>query len=134
MMSWTGRTRCGSCWVTCRAVTRVARVTLAGLSARAAAELAGPAGADAGELHRRTAGNPFLATQVLAAGPGLVPRPVQDAVLGRAARLGTAARDLLDAAPVVPGPAGLWLPDALAQAAGAGALDECGSHWTAVAG
>jgi hypothetical protein len=75
-----------------------------------------------------------LATQVLAAGPGLVPRSVQDAVPGRAARLGTAARDLLDAAPVVPGPAGLWLPDALAQAAAAGALDECGSHWTAVAG
>jgi DNA-binding CsgD family transcriptional regulator len=104
---------------------RVTRLALAGLSPRAVAELAGPAGVDAGELARWTAGNPFFVTEVLAAAPGLVPRSVQDAVLGRAARLGTAARDLLDAASVVPGPAERWLLDALAPGVGAGALDEC---------
>jgi len=104
---------------------RVTRLALAGLSPRAVAELAGPAGIDAGELARWTAGNPFLVTEVLAAGGGLVPRSVQDAVLGRAARLGTAAREVVDAAAVVPGPAEPWLLDALAPGAGAGALDEC---------
>jgi DNA-binding CsgD family transcriptional regulator/tetratricopeptide (TPR) repeat protein len=103
---------------------RVTRLELAGLSPRAVAELAGPADVDAGELHRWTAGNPFFVTEVLAAGTGLVPRSVRDAVLGRAARLGTAAREVLDAAAVVPGPAELWLLDALAPAP-AGALDEC---------
>ena len=103
---------------------RVTRLALAGLSPRAVAELAGRAGVDAGELHRWTAGNPFFVTEVLAAGAGLVPRSVRDAVLGRAARLGGAAREVLDAAAVVPGPAELWLLDALAPAL-AGALDEC---------
>ncbi len=103
---------------------RVPRLALAGLSPRAVAELAGPAGVDAGELHRWTAGNPFFVTEVLAAGTGLVPRSVRDAVLARAARLGGAAREALDAAAVVPGPAELWLLDALAPAASA-ALDEC---------
>src|SRR5215471_10701631 len=103
---------------------RVTRLALTGLSPRAVAELAGPAGVDAGELHRWTAGNPFFVTEVLAAGTGLVPRSGRDAVLGRAARLGRPARDLLDAAAVVPGPAELWLLEALAPAAGE-ALDEC---------
>ena len=99
---------------------RVTRLELAGLSPQAVAELAGPAGVDAGELHRWTAGNPFFVTEVLAAGTGLVPRSVADAVLARAARLGGAAREVLDAAAVVPGPAELWLLEALAPAAGAG--------------
>src|SRR5215469_7422034 len=81
----------------------VTRLELAGLSPQAVAELARPAGIDAGELHRRTAGNPFFVTEVLATGPGPVPHSVRDAVLARAARLGDPARDLLDAAAVVPG-------------------------------
>jgi predicted ATPase len=101
---------------------RLTRLELAGLSPQAVAELAGPAGVDAGELHRRTAGNPFFVTEVLAAGTGLVPRSVEDAVLARAARLGGPAREVLDAAAVVPGAAELWLLEALAPAA---ALDEC---------
>ena len=113
---------------------RVTRLELAGLSPRAVAELAGPAGVDAGELHRWTAGNPFFVTEVLAAGTGLVPHSVRDAVLARAARLGGAAREVLDAAAVVPGPAELWLLDALAPAAAA-ALDEClGSGMVVLAG
>src|SRR5215469_2163635 len=104
---------------------RVTRLVLAGLSLRAVAELAGPADVDAAELHRWTAGNPFFVTEVLAAGTGLVPRSVRDAVLARAARLGGAAREVLDAAAVVPGPAELWLLEALAPAVAAETLDEC---------
>jgi DNA-binding CsgD family transcriptional regulator/tetratricopeptide (TPR) repeat protein len=102
---------------------RVSRLELSGLSVRAVAELAGPAGVDARVLHRSTAGNLFFVTEALAAGAGLVPLSVRDAVLARAARLGDAARDLLDAAAVVPGPAELWLLEALAP--GAEGLDEC---------
>jgi DNA-binding CsgD family transcriptional regulator len=104
---------------------RVTRLALAGLSPQAVAELAAPVGVDAEELHRRAAGNPFFVTEVLAAGTGLVPHSVREAVLGRAARLGGPAREVLDAAAVVPGPAELWLLDVLAPAAEAGALDEC---------
>lgn len=103
---------------------RVTRLELAGLSPRAVAELAGPGNMDAGELHRRTAGNPFYVTEVLAAGAETVPRSVRDAVLARAARLRGAARDMLDAASVVPGPVETWLLDAVAPAA-AEVLDEC---------
>jgi DNA-binding CsgD family transcriptional regulator len=103
---------------------QVTRLDLAGLSPRAVAELAGPRGVDAGELHRRTAGNPFYVTEVLAAGTEAMPRSVRDAVLARAARLREPARDLLDVASVVPGPVETWLLDALAPAA-ADALDEC---------
>ncbi|MGB6614736.1 MAG: hypothetical protein WBE95_11690, partial [Trebonia sp.] len=102
---------------------RVTRLALAGLSAQAVAELAGPEDVD-GELHRWTAGNPFYVTEVLAAGRGLVPHSVRDAVLARAARLDGAAREVLDAAAVVPGPCELWLLEALAPTA-ADALDEC---------
>ena len=84
---------------------RVTRLALAGLSPRAVAELAGPSGVDAGELHRWTAGNPFFVTEVLAAGTGLVPHAVADAVLARAARLAGPGREVLDAVAVVPGAA-----------------------------
>jgi DNA-binding CsgD family transcriptional regulator len=104
--------------------SQVTRLELAGLSPRAVAELAGSGHMDAGELHRRTGGNPFYVTEVLAAGTATVPPSVRDAVLARVARLSEAARDLLDAASVVPGPAETWLLDALAQPA-AEALDEC---------
>ncbi len=97
---------------------------LAGLTPRAIAELAGPGGMDAGELHRRTGGNPFYVTEVLAADAGTMPRSVRDAVLARAARLRGVARDLLDVASVVPGPVETWLLDALAPTA-AELLDEC---------
>lgn len=104
---------------------QITRLELAGLSARAVAELVGPAGRiDAGELHRRTAGNGFYVTEVLAAGTETVPRSVRDAVLARAARLRDTARDVLDAASVVPGPVETWLLDTLAPAAPE-VLDEC---------
>jgi hypothetical protein len=112
---------------------RVTRLTPAGLSLQAVTELAGPAGVDARELHRWTAGNPFFVTEVLAAGPGPVPHSVRDAVLSRAARLDGAARGVLDAAAVVPGPSELWLLEALTPLTPE-VLDEClGSGMVALA-
>ena len=103
---------------------RVTRVELAGLSPSAVATLARPLGLDAGELHARTGGNPFFVTEVLAAGTGRIPRTVRDAVLARAALLGPAAGELLDAAAVIPGRGELWLLDKLVPAA-ADSLDAC---------
>jgi DNA-binding CsgD family transcriptional regulator len=63
-------------------------------------------------------------TEVLAAGTGRIPHTVRDAVLARAARLGPAASELLDAVAVIPGRAELWLLERLVPAA-ADSLDEC---------
>ena len=104
--------------------SQVTRVELGGLSHTAVATLARPQGLDAGELHARTGGNPFFVTEVLAAGTERIPHTVRDAVLARAARLGPAAGELLDAAAVIPGRAELWLLEKLVPAA-ADSLDEC---------
>ena len=104
--------------------SQVTRLEPAGLSPQAVARLALPVHIDAGELHRRTAGNPFYVTEVLAAGTETVPRSVRDAVLARAAGLREAARDLVDAVSVAPGPVETWLLEALAPEA-AEVLDEC---------
>ena len=63
--------------------------------------LAAGSDVDPDELYRQTGGNPFFVTEVLAAGGSGVPTSVRDAVLARAARLGPAARPILDAAAVV---------------------------------
>jgi DNA-binding CsgD family transcriptional regulator/tetratricopeptide (TPR) repeat protein len=90
------------------------RIALAPLSAQAVAELAGSIGVDRDELHRRTAGNPFFVTEVLAAADADIPATVRDAVLARAARLDDGARALLDAVAIVPLRAEVWLLAALA--------------------
>jgi hypothetical protein len=90
------------------------RIALAPLSAQAVAELAGSIGVDRDELHRRTAGNPFFVTEVLAAADADIPATVRDAVLARAARLDEGARALLDAVAIVPLRAEVWLLAALA--------------------
>lgn len=103
----------------------LSRLSLPGLSRAAVAELAGrAAGVDPGELHERTAGNPFFVTEVLGADTGSIPHSVRDAVLARAARLSSSARDLLDAVAVIPGQAETWLLEALTPAA-MDSLDEC---------
>jgi DNA-binding CsgD family transcriptional regulator/tetratricopeptide (TPR) repeat protein len=104
---------------------QVTRIALGGLSHTAVATLAGPHGIDAAELHERTAGNPFFVTEVLAAGADRIPHTVRDAVLARAARLSPGARDLLDAAAIVPRRAEKWLLEALVPDALAAGLDEC---------
>jgi DNA-binding CsgD family transcriptional regulator/tetratricopeptide (TPR) repeat protein len=60
------------------------------------------------ELHRRTGGNPFLVTELLASDDVEVPLTVRDAVAGRTRRLSKRARDLLVLLSVAPG--GLELP------------------------
>ena len=92
----------------------IKRMRIEPLPAHAVAELADPHGVDGEALHRVTAGNPFFVTEVLAAGPEETPQSVRDAVLARAGRLSGPARELLDAAAIVPQQAELWLLEALA--------------------
>jgi DNA-binding CsgD family transcriptional regulator len=101
-----------------------ARLALAPLSAQGVGELAGPLGVDHAELHRRTAGNPFYVTEVLAAGDAALPETVRDAVLARVTRLDEPARMLLDAVAIAPMRAELWLLSALADGELDG-LDAC---------
>jgi predicted ATPase len=102
----------------------IGRVELSSLSPAAVATLAEPHGLDPDELYRKTAGNPFFVTEVLAAGEEEIPPTVRDVVLARLARLDPAARTLLEAVAVVPQPAELWLLEALAGAA-TDRLDAC---------
>jgi DNA-binding CsgD family transcriptional regulator/tetratricopeptide (TPR) repeat protein len=103
---------------------RAIRVNVATLSPDAVASLASESGLDADALYRRTNGNPFFVTEALAAGGDGVPETVRDAVLARAARLGSDARQLLDAVAVVPPHVEHSLLDRLVPNADA-ALDEC---------
>jgi DNA-binding CsgD family transcriptional regulator/tetratricopeptide (TPR) repeat protein len=100
------------------------RMKLASLSAPGVAQLAGPYGVDPELLYRRTGGNPFFVTEVLAGPDAEIPSSVRDAVLARAARLSARARSLLDAVAVVPPLVELWLLDVLAPE-DSGHLDEC---------
>jgi DNA-binding CsgD family transcriptional regulator/tetratricopeptide (TPR) repeat protein len=102
----------------------VQQVAVPRLSAEAVAELAEPQGVDPRELYRQTSGNPFFVSEVLASGNGAIPGTVRAAVLGRAARLSPAARELLDAVAVSPQRVEVWLLEALAGEH-AGALEEC---------
>ena len=95
-------------------VGRPRRLKVESLSQAAVVGLAEPHGVDGHELYRRTAGNPFFVTEVLAAGGAEMPETVRDAVLARAARLPSRARRLLDVAAVVPGQVDFWLLEELA--------------------
>jgi DNA-binding CsgD family transcriptional regulator len=102
----------------------VRRLELAPLSPAAVAELATDSPFNPEQLHERTGGNPFFVVEVLAAAGEAIPATVRDAVLGRAARLGSEARALLDAASVVPQRVELWLLEALTGAPPSH-VDEC---------
>ena len=100
------------------------RLKVAPFSQAAVAQLADPLGVDAGELYRKTAGNPFFVVEALAAGVGQIPDTVRDAVLARVAPLGQAAQTLLEAVAVIPRRAELWLLEAMVGEA-SDSLDEC---------
>jgi class 3 adenylate cyclase/tetratricopeptide (TPR) repeat protein len=102
----------------------VRRLEILPLSREAVARLAEPHGVDADELFGKTAGNPFFATEVLAAGEEELPHTLRDAVLARAARLSPQAAVLLEAVAIAPPHVELWLLEALAGD-GVAALDEC---------
>lgn len=108
----------------------IGRIRLVPLSEAAVAELAGQRRIDAADLYRKTSGNPFFVTEVLAAGDDTIPQTVQDAVLARVARLSPTARNLVEAVSIVPTVAESWLierlrPEAMAmlgEACAAGVL------------
>ena len=99
-----------------RTVQRIALSALSAPSVEALA-LAHGVAVDGEELHRRTGGNPFFVTEVLAARDGApggeIPDTVRDAVLARAARLGPEARALLEAVAIAPPRVEPWLLAAL---------------------
>ncbi len=102
----------------------IERLDLAPLSPGAVAELAEPYGVDPAELFRSSGGNPFFVTEVLGAGTKEIPPTVRDAVLARAARLSSEARNLLEALTVAPPEAPLGVLEAIAGDA-LESLDEC---------
>lgn len=102
----------------------VRRLQIPPLSIDTTRALATRHGMDGDDLHRKTGGNPFFVTEVLAADGSGVPRTVRDAVLARAATLTPAAQNTLEAVAVAPPRAELWLLDALDSKAVA-SLDEC---------
>jgi DNA-binding CsgD family transcriptional regulator/tetratricopeptide (TPR) repeat protein len=104
----------------------VARMLVPLLTAAGVTELARAASddVDPAELYRRTCGNPFFVTEVLASGTVRLPPSVLDAVHARAARLSPDARAVLEAASVIGLRAGV---DLLLAVSGRSpeALDEC---------
>ncbi len=102
----------------------VRRLPLAPLSPDAVAILARGSGLDPAELFRRTGGNPFFVTEIVAAGTLSIPATARDAVLARAARLSGPARVLLDVVAVIGDGADAAL---VGEVAGTDAvvLDEC---------
>jgi len=81
------------------------RLALSPLSQASVLELARATKQDeqADDLYTTTGGNPFFVTEVLESGGASLPSTVRDAVLARAARLSPEAREVLEAASVVPG-------------------------------
>jgi DNA-binding CsgD family transcriptional regulator len=106
-------------------VGRRGRLMLNPLSPAAVAELARAHQVDAKDLHRRSGGNPFFVTELLAGGGEQLPDTVRDAVLARAGRLPEPARRLLDAVAVMPGGAGVTLLEAMVGSKLLASLDEC---------
>ena len=102
----------------------IGRMNVDPLSAGAVAELAGPLGIDAQQLHYKTGGNPFFVAEVLASGHQRIPDTIRDAVLARAARLSGRAQLLAEAVAAVPPQADLWLLRSLAPDA-IDCVDEC---------
>ncbi|MEA2664934.1 MAG: hypothetical protein QOI11_1878, partial [Candidatus Eremiobacteraeota bacterium] len=102
----------------------ITRLTLAPLSAEAVTALAAPSSVDPVELHRTTGGNPFYVTEVLAGAVAEIPPTVRDAVHARVTRLSAQARELLDAAAILPPPVELELLETVAGETIRG-LEEC---------
>ncbi len=106
------------------AVAPIVRLRLTPLSREAVASLAALQRAVADDLFLKTGGNPFFVTEALAAEEEEIPATVRDAVLGRAARLSSGARRLLDAIAVAGTEAELWLLEAIASDCSE-CLEEC---------
>jgi DNA-binding CsgD family transcriptional regulator/tetratricopeptide (TPR) repeat protein len=116
------------------ALPGVVRMQLPALSVNGVKQLLQDAGSalDADEVSRRTGGNPFYVTEVIAAGSGHVPVTVRDAVLARVSRLSAAAREVAGTASVL---GRRTEPGLLSEVAGQPltAIDECLSSGILVA-
>jgi DNA-binding CsgD family transcriptional regulator len=80
----------------------VVRLAIPPLSEGAVRALAASTPRHAAQLYAVTGGNPFFVTEVLASGGSGVPASVRDAVLTRVAHLSPPAREVVEAAAVVP--------------------------------
>jgi DNA-binding CsgD family transcriptional regulator/tetratricopeptide (TPR) repeat protein len=80
----------------------VTGIELERLSAEAVARLAQRALQSPQGIYEATGGNPFLVTELLRSGGGVMPRSVQDLVLGRFARLSPDAQDILRLVSIAP--------------------------------
>lgn len=87
----------------------VRQVRLPQLSRAGVAAVAAGTHADADDLHRLTAGNPFYVTEVLAAGGDTIPVSVRDAIRARIARLDARARRALEATAILGASVEPWL-------------------------
>lgn len=85
-------------------VSAVHRLALPTLSLSAVAQMAAGSGLDPNDLHAYTGGNPFYVSEIVASG-SRIPMSLQDAILGRAARLSVPDRAVLDAAATI----GAWV-------------------------
>ena len=105
------------------------RLVVPPLSVEAVGLLADDPAVDAGELHRRTGGNAFFVTEVLAA-DAPVPGSVQDAVLARVAGLSDSSRRVVEVVSIAPRQLEIdramsltgAIPDAVDGAVGSGIL------------
>jgi DNA-binding CsgD family transcriptional regulator/tetratricopeptide (TPR) repeat protein len=100
-----------------------ARVRVPPLSEAGVRELARGAGLDGAELYRKTGGNPFFVTEVLATHEQAIPETVRDAVLARVARLGNDSRAVVEAVAIAPPHAEMWLIEEMVP----GAAEQLGS-------
>src|SRR5690606_8362905 len=101
----------------------VYRLKVAPLSQAAVQQLSAGRAIDPSELYRRTGGNAFFVTEVLAAPDDQVPGKVGDAVLARVSRLSQPARRLLETAAVIGLTQDLALLESLAPSPEA--VEEC---------
>ena len=109
------------------------RLQLTPLSRSAVATLLDGHRLDPADVHRRTAGNPFFVSQILAQPESPLPESVRDAVLARTAGLAPDARRCLELLSCTPEPVGAELLAALGVATatvevltGTGLLDRHG--------
>ena len=89
------------------------RLQLVPLSRTAVAQLLDGLDLDPADVHRRTAGNPFFVSQIVAQPESTLPESVRDAVLARTAGLSAPARRQLELLSCTPEPVGGTLLAAL---------------------
>ena len=102
----------------------IARLEVPPLSVGAVTKLAEGHGIDGEDLFRKTNGNPFFVSEVLAGGAGQAPETVRDAVIARSARLSDSARRLTEAVSILQPWAEIRLLEAIA-ADTADRIEEC---------